>query len=51
MPGIREYAAEFKADKAWGPDEYLADKGLIPLPDADRKSTAAAAQSFNPLSM
>jgi hypothetical protein len=30
---------------------YLADKGLIPLPDADRKSTAAAAQNFNPLSM
>ena len=51
VPGIKEYVAEFTADKAWGPDGYLADKGLIPLPDADRKSTATAAQSFNPLSM
>ena len=50
-PGIREYVAEFTADKAWGPDGYLADKGLIPLPDADRKATAAAAQTFSPLSM
>ena len=51
VPGIKEYVAEFTADKAWGPDGYLADKGLIPLPDADRKSTAAAAQNFSPLSM
>jgi phosphate transport system substrate-binding protein len=51
VPGIKEYVAEFTADKAWGPDGYLADKGLIPLPDADRKATAKAAQSFNPLSM
>lgn len=51
VPGIREYVSEFTADKAWGPDGYLADKGLIPLPDADRKATATAAQSFSPLSM
>jgi phosphate transport system substrate-binding protein len=51
VPGIREYVAEFTADKAWGPVGYLADKGLIPLPNADRKATAAAAQTFSPLSM
>jgi phosphate transport system substrate-binding protein len=51
VPGIKEYVAEFTAEKAWGPDGYLADKGLIPLPDMDRKKTAAAAQSFSPLSM
>jgi len=33
------------------PDGYLADKGLIPLPDADRKVTAKAAQMFSSLSM
>ena len=51
VPGIKEYVAEFTADKAWGPDGYLADKGLIPLPDADRKATAASANAFSPLSM
>ena len=36
MPGIEEFLAEFSAEKAWGPDGYLADKGLIPMPDAER---------------
>ncbi len=51
VPGIKEYVAEFTAEKAWGPDGYLAEKGLIPLPDADRKAVAASAQKFMPLSM
>jgi phosphate transport system substrate-binding protein len=51
VPGIKEYVAEFTAEKAWGPDGYLADKGLIPLPEMDRQKTADSAQSFTPLSM
>ncbi len=51
IPGIKEYVAEFTAEKAWGPEGYLADKGLIPLPDAARKDSAAAAKSLSPLSM
>lgn len=51
VPGIKEYVSEFTAEKAWGPDGYLADKGLIPLPDADRKETAESAHKFSPLSM
>ncbi len=51
VPGIKEYVAEFTAEKAWGPDGYLAEKGLIPLPDAERKAVAASAQKFSPLSM
>tara|TARA_R110000787_G_scaffold144793_3_gene258622 strand:+ start:521 stop:1561 length:1041 start_codon:yes stop_codon:yes gene_type:complete len=51
VPGIKEYVAEFTAEKAWGPEGYLADKGLIPLPAADRKSVAASANSFSPLAM
>ena len=38
VPGIKEYMAEFTSDAAFGPDGYLADKGLIPLPDAERKA-------------
>jgi phosphate transport system substrate-binding protein len=37
IPGIKEYVAEFTSEKAYGPDGYLVDKGLIPLPDAARK--------------
>ncbi|MFO1155108.1 MAG: PstS family phosphate ABC transporter substrate-binding protein [Rhodospirillales bacterium] len=37
IPGIKEYLAEYTAEKAWGPEGYLADKGLIALPDAERK--------------
>ena len=37
IPGIAEYLAEFVNDKAWGEEGYLADKGMIPLPDDLRK--------------
>ncbi|MEK9723147.1 MAG: PstS family phosphate ABC transporter substrate-binding protein [Rhodospirillaceae bacterium] len=43
IPGIAQYLAEFTSEKAWGPDGYLADKGLIPMPDAERKKYAADA--------
>jgi phosphate transport system substrate-binding protein len=35
VPGLREYIAEFTSEAAAGPDGYLADMGLIPLPDAE----------------
>jgi phosphate transport system substrate-binding protein len=31
IPGLKEYLAEFTAEQAWGPEGYLAAKGLIPL--------------------
>jgi len=37
IPGIKEYLAEFTSEKSWGDDGYLADKGLIPMPEAERK--------------
>ena len=33
--------ASSPAERAWGPDGYLVDKGLIPLSDADRKKIRA----------
>ncbi|WP_101066524.1 substrate-binding domain-containing protein [Roseovarius salinarum] len=33
VPGIQEYANEFMSEQAAGPDGYLVEKGLIPLPD------------------
>ena len=51
IPGIEEYVAEFTADVSWGDEGYLVDKGLIPLPAADRETIAADAKSLKPLSM
>ena len=41
IPGMEGYLNEFSSEKAWGPDGYLADKGMIPMPDAERKKYRA----------
>jgi len=51
IPGIREYVAEYTAERAWGPEGYLADKGLIALPDAERTAARASATNLAPLSL
>lgn len=51
VPGIAEYAAEFTADKTWGDEGYLVDKGLIPLPKEDRAKFAKDVQALTPLTM
>ena len=48
VPGIREYVAEFTSEAAVGAGGYLADKGLVPLPDAERQQMAAVAASLAP---
>ncbi len=51
IPGIEEFVAEFTADRAWGDEGYLVDKGLIPLPAVDRKAMRTQATGLAPLSM
>ena len=51
VAGIAEFLNEFTSEKAWGEEGYLTDKGLIPMPDAERKSFRKAATSFSNLSM
>ena len=36
-----EFLAAFTSEKAWGPDGYLSDRGLIPMPDAERQKFRA----------
>lgn len=36
VAGIKEYVAEFTSERAFGAGGYLSDKGLIPMPDAER---------------
>jgi len=36
VPGLVSFIDAFTEDDAWGPEGYLAEKGLIPLPEAER---------------
>lgn len=40
VPGIAEYLQEFTSENAWGEEGYLADKGLIPMTEAERTEWA-----------
>jgi phosphate transport system substrate-binding protein len=51
IPGIEEYVAEFISDEAWGEEGYLAEKGLIPLPEEEQEAVAQVAQAMEPLSL
>lgn len=51
IPGIAEYVAEFTSDKAFGPEGYLAEKGLIALPDGERAKVAAEAKQLKPITI
>ncbi len=51
IPGIEEFVAEFTNEAAWGDEGYLADKGLIPLPKADRDAIAESAKNLTPLAL
>jgi phosphate transport system substrate-binding protein len=48
IPGMKEYLAEFTAEKAWGNDGYLAEKGMIPMPKEERKKVATDVKELNP---
>ena len=49
VKNIKEFVAEFTSEAAWGDDGYLADKGLIPMPDDMRKTVATAAAEMKPV--
>ncbi|NIA20337.1 MAG: phosphate ABC transporter substrate-binding protein [Xanthomonadaceae bacterium] len=49
IPGIRGYLAEFTSEKAWGDDGYLSERGLIPMPKAEREKYARIAKELKPV--
>ena len=51
IPGMKEYLAEFTSEKAWGPDGYLSEKGLIPLPDSERSGMANSVNNLDSLNL
>lgn len=49
VPGIQEYLAEFTSEKAFGEGGYLSEKGLIPMPEAERDQFRDDARSLTPM--
>ena len=49
IPGMKEYLQEFTSEKAFGEDGYLSEKGLIPMPDSERKMFRSNAGSLKTL--
>ncbi len=49
IPGIEEYLLEFSSEGAWGEEGYLADKGMIPLDEETRTTSAASIAKFETL--
>ncbi|MBF0205119.1 MAG: PstS family phosphate ABC transporter substrate-binding protein [Desulfamplus sp.] len=49
IPGMKEYLKEFSSEKAWGEDGYLSEKGLIPMPEDERKSFSNDVQTLKAL--
>ena len=50
IPGIRQYLREVTSDKAWGPDGYLSEKGMIPMPDDERGKFSSDGKSLKTFS-
>ena len=51
IPGVRQYLQEFTSEIAMGDDGYLLDKGLIPLPAAQRTALRNNVNSAKKLTM
>lgn len=48
IPGMRGYLAEFTSEKAFGADGYLSERGLIPMPKAERDQYRAVVKNLGP---
>lgn len=49
IPGMKAYLKEFTSDKAFGAEGYLSEKGLIPMPDGERKKFQASTEALKTL--
>ena len=51
IPGIAEFLAEFTSPRSWGPEGYLAGKGMIPLSDSERARVKQIATDLTPMKL
>ena len=49
IPGLKEYLNEFLSEKACGDDGYLAERGLIPMPETEREKYRRIAHDLAPV--
>jgi phosphate transport system substrate-binding protein len=45
IPGLEEFVTEYVSENSFGEGGYLSERGLIPLPEADRDATREAVAS------
>ena len=46
VPGMEEYLTEFTSERAWGEYGYLSERGLIPMPAAERNQYARSVKTL-----
>jgi phosphate transport system substrate-binding protein len=51
IPGMREFLRELTSERAWGDEGYLAERGLIPMPETERARVLATVESLTPVSL
>ncbi|MBY0399066.1 PstS family phosphate ABC transporter substrate-binding protein [Myxococcota bacterium] len=51
IPGLREFIRDFTAEAASGDEGYLSDRGLIPLPAAERNAVRQSSASLTPFKL
>ena len=51
IPGIEEFLAELTSEAAWGDFGYLSDRGLIPLPETERRTVLEAVRGLENMSL
>ncbi len=51
IPGMKAYLKEFTSEKAWGDEGYLSDRGLIPMPKAERNQFSDDVKHLKKLDM
>lgn len=51
VPGLKEFLAEYSRESTWGPQGYLARRGLIAVPQAERARYAKIATTLTPLDL
>ncbi len=51
IPGIEEFLVELTSEAAWGEFGYLSDRGLIPLPETERRAVFQAVRGLESVSL
>lgn len=51
VPGVQDFIEELTSEEAWGPFGYLAERGLIALPEATRADAAESSRALTPMQM